>query len=323
MDVYIFGAGASAAEGAPATGQFLLTAWRLLGNQSDPRIGVVWRFLEGLSGRRIMDEGCFEHLPTVDQLFSLVDWSLHADLGLGPDLDPARLRQVRRDLEHLVAATLEASLRQSGARDAGAHRRLAGALALRSPDRPYALISLNYDTLLDDALRSGVAPPDYGFDQPGCGEGGGKGPLLLKLHGSLNWVHCKACDRVGVTKGDVAHLLPGRRTLTCSQCGSTRLDGLLVSPTMLRHGLPHPLQSVWERAFQTLRRADRLVFVGYSLPAADVAVLHLIQRALLTRCGQARPAIEVINHSDRTVSHFRRLFGPEIRFDLSGFRGQV
>lgn len=319
MDVYIFGAGASAAEGAPATGQFLLTAWRHFGSQSDPRIGAVWRFLEGLSGRRIVDGGCFEHLPAVDQLFSLVDWSLHADLGLGPDFDPARLRQVRRDLEHLVAATLEASLRQAGARDAGAHRRFAGALASRSPDRPYALISLNYDTLLDDALRSGVAPPDYGFDQPEPG----KGPLLLKLHGSLNWVHCKACDRVGETKGDVAHLLPGGRPLTCLHCGSSRLDGLLVSPTMLKQTLPFPLQSAWERAFQALRLADRLVFVGYSLPAADVAVLHLLQRALLTRCGQARPAIEVINHSDRIVSHFRRLFGPEIRFDLTGFHGQV
>lgn len=320
MDVYIFGAGASAAEGAPATSDFLPTAWRLFGSDADQRIGSVWRFLGWLSGRGITDQGSFEHLPALDQIFSMVDWSLHADQGLGPEFDPARLRQVRRDLEHLVAATLEASLSRRAGGAPGPHRLFAEALALRSPDQPYALISLNYDTLLDDALRLVGSPPDYGFGQRESVQGG---PQLLKLHGSLNWVHCKACDWVGATRGDVAHLFPTGPALTCAQCGSTRLDGLLISPTLLKQPLPLPLQSAWEMAFQALRRAERLVFVGYSLPPADVAVLHLLQRALMTRRGPGRPAIEVINHSDRTVGHFRRLFGPGINFDLSGFQGQA
>jgi len=71
---------------------------------------------------------------------------------------------------------------------------------------------------------------------------------------------------------------------------------------------------------EAIRRADRIVFVGYSMPTADVAIYHLICRGLLTRRKSDRPKFQVINHNDTTIGHFRRLFGPGVEFQLSGFQ---
>ena len=78
-------------------------------------------------------------------------------------------------------------------------------------------------------------------------------------------------------------------------------------------------------------------FVGYSLPQADIAIYHLLQRSMLVApAGRLRPAVHVINHTashsspaaramkeDAVTSRFRRLFGPRVTFDFSGFHGQV
>jgi hypothetical protein len=97
------------------------------------------------------------------------------------------------------------------------------------------------------------------------------------------------------------------------------------------------LDRIWDLALARLRQAERIVFVGYSLPPADIAIYHLLQRSMLAApTGRPRPDIHVINHTDphaspaeRTMhedavtSRFRRLFGPHVSLDFSGFHGQV
>ena len=317
MNVYFFGAGASAAEGAPATRDFLAQAWRLLGPAFDDRVTEVWQFLAYVFGVPVTGPDSFDLVPAVDEVISLVDWSLHANRGLGQRYDPPRLYQVRRHLEHLLCTTLDTALEQHDRRTRGPHARFARQLAAQGRPGDYALVSLNYDTLLDDALMDAGLAPDYALgDQR-------QGVILAKLHGSLNWVVCHACGLVAV----------GARA--CRRCGNRRLHGLIISPTLIKSYEGAHLQPVWDRALACVQQADRLTFVGYSLPEADVAVYHLIRRGLLAG-RRPCPPVTVINHtnpawseSERALHHravtarFTRLFGPGVTFDFSGFHGQV
>ena len=83
MDLYIFGAGASAAEGAPVTRDLFARAFGYLSPAFDDRVAQVWRFLEAVFEVPVDGPDAFAALPPVDEVISLVDWSLHADQGLG------------------------------------------------------------------------------------------------------------------------------------------------------------------------------------------------------------------------------------------------
>lgn len=334
MDVYLFGAGASAAEGAPATDEFLATAWQLTDSAADARVAAVWQFLTDVFGGPVSSPASFDYLPPLDQIFSLIDWSLHVDQGLGARYDPARLRQVRRDLEYLVCVALDAALKSREHRAAGPHARFVRRLLEQGRAGGFVLLSLNYDTLLDDALSDAGSAPDYGFRDLDLRKR--QGPLLAKLHGSLNWALCKACDHVEVAHGKVAHRLPHLEGLACSRCGADRLHGMIISPTWLKSYHTPQLRHVWDLALESIQRAERLVFIGYSMPPADIAIFQLIRRGLLTNRSRGRLRVEVINHhhseegpferalrEQAVIRHFNQLFGPGVLFDFSGFQGQT
>jgi hypothetical protein len=327
MDVYVFGAGASAAEGAPATSDFFAQAWSLLGPRFDPRVRRIWRFLTDVFGVEVTGPEAFACIPAVDEVISLVDWSLFAGQGLGGRYDLPRLYQVRQDLEYCLCAALDAAMGAGPPAD-GPHARFARAVA--ASVRPVALISLNYDTLLDTALAAAGLQPDYGL-----GDQAASGLLLAKLHGSLNWAHCPACGEIVVTARPVAHRLPVEAVVACGRCGNRRLRGLIISPTWRKHYGGARLLQVWDRALRAIQAAQRLTFVGYSLSPADVPLYHLIRRGMLARPGKPWPEIVVINHlpdgdaaaraahQEAVAGRFRRLFGPSVRCDFSGFHGQL
>jgi NAD-dependent SIR2 family protein deacetylase len=330
MDVYFFGAGASAAEGAPATRDFFARAWQLLAPDFDQPIRAVWRFLESTFRVELTGPGSFAFLPTVDEVISLVDWSLHVNQGLGFAYDPPRLYQVRRDLEHLLCATLGAALEERRSPGGGPHARFVQALLTQRPAGSFALVSLNYDTLLDEALAEAGAGPNYGLRDLDLAPG--QGPLLAKLHGSLNWGLCPACGRI------VAGARQRRRSVpaVCTRCGNDRLRSLIISPTLVKSYESAHLQHVWDLALECIQRAERLIFVGYSLPPADIAIYQLIRRGLLVRTRGAWPQVAVVNRipgdwsdeqrrlkAESVADRFTRLFGPGIICDFQGFHGQI
>lgn len=335
MDVFVFGAGASAAEGAPPTQEFLSTAWNVFSPPFEPRVQSVWRFLETVFQVSLKGPESFAFIPGVDEVVSLVDWSLHVNQGLGP-YDPPMLYQVRRDLEHLLCATLDAALNQRSPRSDSPHAQFVTHMLQHQSPTSFALISLNYDTLLDDALVAAGIEPDYGFRRLGGAAGLSQGPLLAKLHGSLNWALCPACGYIAVADQEVAHLLPHVEGLDCPRCGNRRLQGLIISPTWLKDYEGVLLHQIWDLALECIQQARRIVFVGYSMPPADVAIYHLFRRGMLSRGRRPMPQIEVINHhragasseekalgEKAVIGRFSRLFGPGVRFDFSGFRGQT
>jgi hypothetical protein len=116
---------------------------------------------------------------------------------------------------------------------------------------------------------------------------------LLKLHGSLNWLFCRTCQRLELGATDSTRYLsifqkiagPDLRssfTADGAPCGVCRrmLRPLLVAPSHLKdYRNPH-LSQIWYEAQRVLRQAGRAIFIGYSLPDDDVEVVYLLKRGL-------------------------------------------
>ena len=140
-------------------------------------------------------------------------------------------------------------------------------------------------------------------------------PRLLKLHGSINWGICPECGNVQVFR----YPLPDRRgqsigprvlqDLTSTPCGwhpetqhapstpsrAFTYQPLIVPPTWSKSGQCATLRDVWRQAIDELRRAKRVVFVGYSLPETDVHIRYLLVTALAG--NNAMPPTMVVNRT--------------------------
>lgn len=147
---------------------------------------------------------------------------------------------------------------------------------------------------------------------------GGYTVKLLKLHGSLNWLHCPMCNRLYVM--DESMTLFGRHS--CRHCAenyslkkenaSIRLQHNLLLPTFLKNLNNIQIQLVWQNAGIELSEATKIVFMGYSLPAADFEI-----RQLLSRYLRKDVEVEVVLFPDSGSLHeqesrYRGFFGKRI-----------
>lgn len=107
---------------------------------------------------------------------------------------------------------------------------------------------------------------------------------------------------------------------------SRQLLPLLVAPSHLKdYRNPH-LSLVWYEAQRMLRQADKVVFIGYSLPDDDVEVVYLLKRSLahirnasditVVEYCRENPAIALIAHT--VGRRYRTLFG-----DVNWYAGGV
>lgn len=136
-----------------------------------------------------------------------------------------------------------------------------------------AVISLNYDCVMDAALRdhSGFRfDPDrggYGVDvasgadawrRSGRGRRAQGSILLLKLHGSLNW------------RGPA---LPLRLR---SDPYREVAQGVIAPPLTNKPVEDDPFREIWRQARVAVSRMRRLIMIGYSMPDADGLVRTLL-----------------------------------------------
>lgn len=157
--------------------------------------------------------------------------------------------------------------------------------------------------------------------------------VVLNIHGNVSWTMCQVCgviiDGTGLSSVDLARRQFLRDCPVCDEPvgGIAARTGLpmLVSPTYLKYNSPPIMQSYWNAAVRLIRRADTVVFVGYSLPSEDY---HF--RALLARSGPwGEKQIEVVlapqdeppsnRPAPRYMPQFRyeRVF-KNVRFNYSG-----
>ncbi len=85
------------------------------------------------------------------------------------------------------------------------------------------------------------------------------------------------------------------------------------------------LRLVWEQAYKALSRADRVAFLGYSLPRTDIAAETLFSEALKDFPPDDVQVVSLAGSDDEAtqgkVKHrYREVLGavPDARFDFRG-----
>lgn len=327
------GAGASRAFGYPLTSELLPQVRASLDDESlFTKLGLGRRAKEDRKRllkylKSLMPE--FRSLPNRDlpaitDLFSLVEYSLVMGEAL-PVGDAADLRQFRDLLKLAITDVLlgEFTTPWSG-RDPEdlRQRRILGALVqwVKEQGVNFGLVTTNYDIGIEFELferqKGSIANVDLGFDWRHVGDGREqtrpRKPSLrvYKLHGSLNTLLCRACGFVYFNyDGSIAHQafrskLDDNNTCVCRD--DLKLDLHIVAPSLVREVHDANLRSVWRSALEWLRRSNRWVIVGYSLPPEDLAVRSLLLRAYHGR--PRKPKVVVVQRGCDAKARYRALF---------------
>jgi hypothetical protein len=341
--VIVFGAGATKDCGGPLTNEILhdaLASDPTLIQQQDA-IALLRQFFDDRflpTGQRKRPKD----YPALPLLLSLLDTAIDRKEPLGFEWPAEKLAQVRQAIEAAVFAVLDFRSPQA---ETNSYLRLLD-LAYPVSQSEATVISLNYDLILDLAMfhlcnqRKLESVPSYGCDIKTEGyQSKERWGLLLKIHGSVNWMYCSQCHRLEIgwssrsgSPRRIGHLLFGslddqyRHSAECPEC-KTRLRPILITPTHRKdYRNPH-LSRIWYEAERALQRANRIIFVGYSLPDDDVEVTYLLKRGLSLGNPVAPQQITVIEKDDLRRSlddhpvgqRYRALFGEGIDFHTEGF----
>ncbi|MCK4815335.1 SIR2 family protein [bacterium] len=155
----------------------------------------------------------------------------------------------------------------------------------------------------------------------------GRRPVLCKLHGSINYFQ----DHSNDSKLHVANLLGGDEPI--GKSGSVfwkdkpaifAVDAIwcimnkyghnvmpaIIPPTYAKLTQQHWLRNIWNTAFNLLRNARKIIFIGYSMPDSDGFMRALIHSAMAYRASQnvVPPQVFVIDSSQETHQRYQQLF---------------
>ena len=344
--VIVLGAGATKSCAGPLTDEILREVFV---NRADfpnqERLDELEKFLA--EHFHVLPGAPKEDYPGLPLLMSLIDTAIDRRQAFHPAWNLDRVTGLRHAMELAIFDLLEWRLKKAQTNN---HFTLLSSL-YPHPLEP-RVISLNYDLVADAAVmfygesRVDADPqgnlPDYGCDisTDFYRNNPKRFGTLLKLHGSLNWLYCRTCQRLEIGASESRRYLRALGNLLgtsgknldnfyrgadskCATC-DTELRALLIPPSHLKdYRNPH-LADVWYRAERLLRDSDRAVFVGYSLPD-DVEVVYLLKRGLahlppdrviVVEYDSADPETPIRSHP--AGRRYRSLFGDGIRWSARG-----
>ena len=360
--VYILGAGFSAEAGAPTQEELISEAFRLHALNSDHFDKDKFQLFEDflLNQLNVPRENFDQVL--LEDIFTPIDRCLSEGSqfrGVGLD----KIIAVREAVFYIVGKTIQLLLAES-THDQSYIDTFAAYLTRLSSQRsdyqynyrdPVSVISTNWDMLLDNSIKESIRKGGYegvvdyccyisakekdddsikpGLEKLGQG---GFNVKLLKLHGSLNWLQCQRCMRLYASFFTKVTMHNGDSPCSCRHCdnnfpeekGNHLLVSNLIMPTFIKDLSNPQYKTIWQNAGIEISEADKLVFIGYSLPSADFEM-----RQLLSRMTRRNAKIEVIGRFDKAVQqeqieacqkHWRSFFGSrEIEFTFSGAKDYI
>ncbi len=174
--------------------------------------------------------------------------------------------------------------------------------------RPFSIISLNWDCILENSiywclekLNTKKVDVDYCcYTHPFEKRERHTRSIIqraieiyniktMKLHGSVNWMLCPNCNRLYVGLGAAGdELYEYTIEKECPRCKhifvldnkGPILEPFLISPTYVKQFDNAHIQMIWHNAYMDLCRAEKVVFIGYSLPEADYHLRTLLKRSI-------------------------------------------
>lgn len=110
---------------------------------------------------------------------------------------------------------------------------------------------------------------------------------LIKLHGSINWFRCLNCGTINIVENSESgkYLFDDKSTEECRSCKSKRENGFLlqsqiITPTMMKSFSGQLYSNLWSAARESLRNANHVYFIGYSLPNADYDFRYMLHQSI-------------------------------------------
>lgn len=302
----ILGAGASAADGAPLqAGLFRKYAEIIQRNRHNlvhaSSEGELRTFFDLFWGADIDSTNLAgQYFPTFEEALGLLEMAnargeFFKGFG-GMQTEATRGQEMRAHLGNLIAVVLHDALQ--GAPQT--HSKLITQMQTLAWMDKVTFLSFNYDLLIDNALRVSLnVDPDYGVSfrsvaNPSPAVTGAQQSTVLKLHGSLNWLFCPTCNQLDCYHGEkiVADITLDPTRMTCATCQEPRVP-ILIPPTFFKVMSNFYLQQIWKRAEDELRKADHLIFCGYSFPDADIHFKYLVKRAEINQPDHSSKRFEV------------------------------
>lgn len=280
--VFVIGAGASA-EQFPV-GQDLLTKLLNEGNFSD----ALARFLKKVFRVDTSLPVCSR--PSINEVLNLIEIALEKDDALTPDYPPDELRNLKKTiiiklLQLFTDLMSPIDRRNSYVQLAKNMVKMLTTGALEE----VGFITLNYDPFLDQALIEEVGEENinYGIQlepwercerrtRNESREKLRKPIQLVKYHGSMDWMFCPHCYKI--------YRISTMRALSqdIPKCFSdgTSLDWFFYPPMRERYFKTDIWLHLHMKAEELLRKADRVIFIGYSLSDEDAHFRYRVKRSL-------------------------------------------
>src|SRR5690554_587501 len=308
----MFGAGASIAEGAPLQRDIL----KLIYESDDEQINnskAAIQVRTFINENFDTSEGVY---PTLESVFGYLDYFISKREGLGGEYTTSRIIEIKEYLIRLVHYVISKPV---GISDGAYHKfwnlvseenRNISVVTMNYdtfidesfdflyPDRAYidyCIELMNYHHYQDISAFDWWVNPR---EPVPVREGGDPKPIkIIKVHGSLNWKYCNCCSQVLLTawdtkidlesmgfKGYIHASCENPETvefdLTCPLDGN-RFDTLIVPPSHIKE-LSHPaINKLLDEAAIEIRKARKIVFIGYSFPEADVHIKALFKKNIL------------------------------------------
>lgn len=301
--VFFLGAGFSCTAGLPNTAQ-LLTEVHRLAKEKD-----AWGISKEL-GRRLDDSYEFFYptrgpgfRPEVVDFFSVLTSYLQIDGGGLPDgfSDRGLLTDLRFAIVHVLCEALKHVPDDVLAKP--------HPLLDRMIQRGNVVVTTNWDSLVERACKArGVPYRLWGKPQDGA-------VVILKLHGSIDWVLKESAKKSPVTKDRYAHLedLENSDRARLRNVGDTEvvrirlervgamwqtIKGASLDPFMItmapgKADALGPLLELWGAAYRAISAAETLEIVGYSMPQDDIEIRTLLRAGVLR--GPSNPEVIVRN----------------------------
>jgi len=340
--VFILGAGFSKNENAPLQAEIIREIFQINTKELSPNYRKIYTryrndFKNFLSETMFIDEKKFESL-SLEDIYTPIDRCILDNLAFR-NIAPKDLIELRQKINGLIIIMLDYKLHLTRPKGSHVEKFTDYLIALRKKhlkDDPFAIISTNWDILVDASFR-GKIPPEEGVVDYCCNPTAydanepiipGLSALemnlynikLLKLHGSMNWLQCKRCQRLFVTFFEKIAIDEYVTKPICRECDhnfrneltSDRggyLSSLLIMPTLLKDLNNFQLKLVWQNAGIELSEASKIVFMGYSFPMADFEL-----RQLLARNVRHNSSIEVILSSEDKPAHSNYVSSAENRY---------
>jgi len=165
---------------------------------------------------------------------------------------------------------------------------------VKSLDDDDAIISLNYDTILEDAFSRNQRWFSMGISSDTSKSrltdfySPGKGIPILKIHGSSNLLKCDNEDCRELTSVDrkiaeellAPEVVSDDKSPDCRTCEKGNLRPVIVPPGMNKSLFLQGIEEIWNRAIKELNSADKVIVIGCGLISADFDLEVLLKSTI-------------------------------------------